>query len=272
MNSNSFQFSFYDIKKKYITSKKILPFQKANIINYYNENITFLEAFSEELINLREKLKKKTNNFDKMYKVLFNQFVDTFNKMKKIDLNLPKKILEKMLNEEKFMIFFCYYIQICIFYIFYFSNDKKADNFCSLFSYFDKIYEKVKNDSDVSLYEKISVLFCFYAIFLKIKSVEIFISTKIEYIKINKIENNSIINLALKFINTFIENLNEDSPSFFKLLEINSSFGYYGRNEIFTFDLLNIEDLKSHLKETIPSIIVFYEYNNSKNLALWKLP
>ena len=57
-------------------------------------------------------------------------------------------------------------------------------------------------------------------LFSAVKKVETFLKTNFHYIKVDNVEKNSVINLALNFFNEYINNINEDSPSFFKLIKI----------------------------------------------------
>ena len=80
-------------------------------------------------------------------------------------------------------------------------------------------------------------------------------------------KNNSSMKLALDFLEKYISNLNEESPQYFKLVEINSDIGSYQGSNIFTYDIIDIDVLKNHLRESIPSIICFYSNDNCNNFA-----
>ena len=56
----------------------------------------------------------------------------------------------------------------------------------------------------------------------------------------------------LWILNEYFNNKNENSPSFFKLIEINSGIGFYKGEKIFSFDMIDLPELKKPLKETIP--------------------
>ena len=83
--------------------------------------------------------------------------------------------------------------------------------------------------------------------------------------KVDNVEKNSVIYLAMEFLNEYINNKNENSPSFFKLIEINSGIGFYKGEKIFSFDMIDLPDLKKPLKETIPSVICFYSLDDIDN-------
>ena len=69
----------------------------------------------------------------------------------------------------------------------------------------------------------------------------------------------------LWILNEYINNKNENSPSFFKLIEINSGIGFYKGEKIFSFDMIDLPELKKPLKETIPSVICFYSLDDIDN-------
>ena len=79
-------------------------------------------------------------------------------------------------------------------------------------------YNKLKKDDDYSIFEKSSILMSFAELFSIQKSCELILRSNFSYIKVDKTKNNSIIYLSMKFLNEFINNLDEDSPSYFKLI------------------------------------------------------
>ena len=72
----------------------------------------------------------------------------------------------------------------------------------------------MKNDNNYKIYEKISILFHLAELFSAVKKVETFLKTNFHYIKVDNVEKNSVINLALNFLNEYINNINKDSPIF----------------------------------------------------------
>ena len=158
-------------------------------------------------------------------------------------------MLRTILNEEIYFNIFYFITEVNMFYSFLLcdnGDENIVDNFCKLFS--------------VEIFEKIIVILNYLCLFLSLKSVQSLEKTEFLYVIIERVEENSII--AMNFLKEFIEVLNEDSPSFFKLIEINSNFGYYKDEKKFTFEMINLFDLKNHLKEILPSIICFYCQNS----------
>ena len=271
-NANSFQFSFYNITKKYIVSKIIQIPQKKSIFNYYENEYHTLSQFSQKLINLKQEIKINKNEtlFNEKYGLLFNNYIYYFKKMKELNLILPKKYLQNIINDDKYVTLFYYITQLMIFYIFSTCNDKNVYNFCKIFDYIEVIYNQLLKDK-LERFETISILMNLKVLFDKLRSCEKFINIKFHYIKIAEIKKNTIMDLSLKFLNDYIDNLNEESPSFLNLVEINSGYGYFKNEKMFIFDMIGLSDLKAHLKEMIPSIICFYTLKDIDNNAMTNL-
>ena len=63
---------------------------------------------------------------------------------------------------------------------------------------------------------------------------------------------------VFKFYDKFINMITEESIIFPSLLNIDSGYGYYGHEKVYTFDLTNIAMIKSHLRQLFPKVLVFY--------------
>ena len=214
IKGNSYQYSFYDIKKEYIVIKRIFPIKKMNFPVFYKKKIMNLEEFSAEI----ETIKKGDVNIKENITELFDLYRYIYVKMeKKLNLHLPKNELEQILNEDKYMNFFYYYAKLRLFFLFMRGENKNKDisSFINLYNYLEKIYLQLEKEVDFKIYEKITILLSFVALFEKFNSYEEFSHSNFHYIKVSKAEKNSIINLAMTFLNDYINNLNEESPSFF---------------------------------------------------------
>ena len=261
---NSFQLSFYDINKKYIVSKRIMKIKNANFSIFYGKYICDLKKFSEVL----DMLCTDQTEFNNDLSIFYDRCLNTYtNIADELNLILPKKELENILNDEKYLYFIYFYIKIHLAYIFRKIKQKGIDNFNKLLKYLARFFEQLKKDKVYKIYEKISILFHFAELFNIVKECKVFLETTFHYIKLDKIEKNSVINLSLEFLNNYIDNLNEESPSYFKLLEINSGYGFYKGKTVFTYDMIEISTLKNHLKEIIPTVFCFYSSSNTVNYA-----
>ena len=267
-NNNSIQLSFYDISNKYIVSKYITPIQEMNFFNFYKTKNSNINQFSNEL----EKIKENQNDFKYDISNLAKVYELTFNKIEKeLNLNLPKKKLENLFNKEEYLNFFYSYSKMRLFFHFYKKQDINLNNFTKVYQSFEQIYSKIKEDKIYSNYDKIIIMVTFASLLGKFDKCDTFLGVNFDFIKVTNVEENSVINKAMKFLNEYIKDFNEDSPSFFKLVEINSGYGYYFNqnktHRVFTYDIIDVANLKMHLKETLPSVICFYDYPHNKNLA-----
>lgn len=264
----SYQLSFYDIKNKITAFKKIKP--KINIRKkfkkFYTEYLYYLINISEEI----NTLKKNKNNFEERMGDVCESFKNNFiNIIKDLKLILVKgkTILKKILCNEEYLNFFYMFVKTRILFHYYKCNNKDINNFIKLYDYLDGIYSQLKEENDLTFFEKLIIIFNLGLIFLKFKSCDNYLKANIHYIKIDKVEKNSIMDLSMQFITNYINNLTEDSPSFFKLVELNSGTGYYYDKKVYTYDMIPLSVLKNNLKESIPSIITFYNKNKINNIS-----
>lgn len=132
-----------------------------------------------------------------------------------------------------------------------------------LYDSLEKLYKKLLSDKNLLLFEKILLLLNYTGLLNDIQSCQKFKYINYHYIKIAQADEYSSIKVAKKFLDDFITNLNEESPSFFHLIEINSGYGYFEKNKMFLFDMISLSDLKIHLKTIIPTVIGFYSLNSS---------
>ena len=263
-NGNSFQLSFYDINQKYIVSKGIVTKQNMNFSLFYGKYINDLNKYCLDL----DKLLKKSNNFEVDLSDFNKKCLKINIKITRdLNLNIPKKELEIQLNDEKYLIFIFLYIKIYISYIFEKNNLKVFDDFKQLINYFEAFFKILKNDNDYKIFEKISILFHLSGLFKILKSCKLFFQANFHYIKVEKIEKYSVINLAIEYLYNYINNLNTESAEYFKLIEINSGYGFYKSDKVFTYDMIDLCDLKNHLRESIPSVFCFYSLDDIKNTA-----
>ena len=261
----SYQLSFYDIKNNYIVSKKITSLTNMDFETFYIENICSLKLFDEAIDNL----KSMKDEFDTQLSELYENYRYIYPKVEtNLNLFLPKNILLNMLNDQKYYEFFYSFVKIKIFYYFNRCVDKNKDNFIKLFEFFNKVYEQLKGQQDLEIFEKITILLGYKFIFSEYNSCEGYFKANLYYVKLKNAEEKSVIDLSMKFLNKYINGLNEESPSFFNLVEINSGIGYYSFKEVFTYDIIPINYLKKHLIETLPSVIIFYNEKDTKNIAM----
>ena len=131
LRGNSFQLSFYDIKQKFIVSKKIKPIQFMNFSNFYDKYNARLKDYSS---NIDELIKNK-NEFEKNASVLFEDSLTFFTFIDELNLNLPKNRLEKIINDDEHLEFIFNYIKLRFFFIFRFFikvNSKRSFKYINI--------------------------------------------------------------------------------------------------------------------------------------------
>ena len=109
--------------------------------------------------------------------------------------------------------------------------------------------------------EKIRILSSYFHILSDCKKKED-LNIPIRHFIFSERKKNSILDKVYQFYNNFIEELTEEDEIFFYLLQIDSGYGFYKKNKVYTFDLTNIQMVKNHLKELFPKSLTFYKSNN----------
>ena len=220
-------------------------FEKYNKIidAYYTKWIKLLksENFNLDILNSPEEEQKKINA--------------DFNK---INLHKSKSELELAFNDEKYFEFF-YKILINKLLVCGNSNIKSIEDLNMILNSFENFKNILAQDKDLKIYQKVFALIQYNYIYRKYNC------TNTYYIKLKDAQDKSILKKAIEFHKKFISELDEESPVFFKLLEINSKFGYYEGNPAYNLSLLNVQDIQEHIMELIPEVIyLFYSDSNTK--------
>ena len=121
---------------------------------------------------------------------------------------------------------------------------------------------------ELQLYEIIRVIYSLFKLLLiqKNSSMNCFEITNlnIRYLITEKAEKNSIIERFNNFYNSFTDSISEDSAVFPYLLNIDGGSGFYNEEEVYTFDLKNVDMIKSHLKQVFPKIIILCYLENGE--------
>lgn len=256
---DSFQISVENLKERKFIIRQLKENEENDII-FLKENKEKLHNFS---IDLNELLKEKNEqlfeiNFGllkKKYKCIFSH--------KTLNLNIDKDYLNKLLkdnNLEELDIFYNLFILD-----FFIDNKGKTFNKKQLETIIPMIQEKKKEINsltNIEFLEKISILNIFCNLFEIFDSIENINSLNIKYFIFQDREKNSIMDKVYNFFEDFINNLSEKSKVFSYLLRIDSGFGFYKKNKVYTFDLTNLRMIKSHLKDLFPKSCIFYKKEN----------
>jgi len=256
LDSSSYQLSFYDLAKKLIVTKMIeMPQHMENIESIYEKYSETFKQFIVEFNKLLIDEKEFNDKFNKL-NTKYNNFV-----FPKYFLNVSPKKIEQEFNQEKYIDFF-YNMMILKIYIMNIQKYKKIGYkaVSSLVKYLNEKTSKIKNDSDLSRYQKILLINQFGYV-LDHMSLDNFLNSNIDYFIIKKKDDNSILDLVEKFFKEYINNLNEDSDIFFKLLELDSGVGYLNGKRFYCFDMTNLNEIKKHLEEIFIETLITYKEN-----------
>ena len=257
------------LKNEY-KSYQLSIYSKSKIIGRINDHFNphidingFYKKYND-LINksyetLIEMIKNKNCDFDVLISIAKKQY-EANNNFNKLELHKSKEELEIAFNDENYVEFF-YKLLSHKLLLSDKSPIKNTKDFINAINKFDNFKKKLISDPDLKIYQKIFGLIQYNYTFMKYNYDNTY------YIKVKDAKPNSILYNSILLIKEFISNLDEESPVFFKLLELNSKFGYYEGNPIYNFNLLNVQDIKEHITELIPEVIYFFDNNNTDTKA-----
>ena len=260
--SYSFQISFQSLNdKKYIVTQ--LKEKDYSNIKYLYDNKNKLQDFVRELNDLLNK--------DDLYDEI--NYINNFQKLKtkykdilahkKICLNRSQYCLGTLfkINDVKDLQIF-YNVFVVEFFV---KNDNISLDKEKLKKFILKtkeVKEQLKT-TKIDFYEKIRILSKYFYLLKDINPNEIN-SLNIRYFLVSEKKDNSVIDKVCKFFDDFINKLSENSKIFPFLLKIDSGYGYHLKKKVYTFDLININMMKNHLKELFPQTLTFYYLVNDK--------
>ena len=244
------------------------------IISRSEYNSQFLEgnqklmlAFEKNFKKLLEAnisdFKKIKENIDEKFKIL--------NKYESLNLNRDDNYLDEIFNKKEFLNLPLFWNYSLI--RFYFMSNQEYNYFNNdpikrLIINIKEIKTKIIKTKDLPIYEKVrTISSLFMAFFMKkgkfSKGYEVD-RLNLRYLIVSKKEKNSIIDRCYNFYNDFVDSITEDSPIFPYLLNINGGCGYYNKEIVYTFDLKNVDMIKSHLKQVFPKVIIFCYIENGE--------
>jgi len=202
----------YNYKKNQIVTKALdIPKHTICFEQIYNDNYQVFDKFIQDFNNALGDEKNLNDNFNQLFeKYKGVGFPDYF-------LNISKKKSEKELNKKEYIDFF-YNMMVFRIYNKHIKGSKKSfDTVKSFVGYLKEKTDKIKEDTDLKLYQKILLIEQIGHILNKM-SKDSFLKSDINYIIMSKKEENSILDFVEKFFQGYISNLSEDSKIFFKLL------------------------------------------------------
>ena len=256
---NSIKLTVYSLEKSYIFSNFIEPKEIHNDYSeYYSKNFPLINGIQEDiksLINAKKGILK-----EKILKKI------TIN-IPKINLNLSKQKLEEKIFKEEYLI---YEINMSLIKLLSkFLNEWKNDfNLLKeLYGYYSKFVEKIKNDEKLKLYQKILLLNQYCATSEKFELINDFINSKFSYYIISYAEPNSVLDLTQNFLMKFVAKLTEENRAFDRLIELDGEVGFLEGESYFCFNMENLVEIRTYLRQKIPEIITTYYNENKGNWA-----
>ena len=287
--NKSFQIAFFDFYKNAYAIKAInLEENELLIVNVLKKNKSILIEF---LNNIEKLIKKKEEN-EEEYKQLCQKVPLEKNI---INFSQDKELLKKEFdNEDLYHLIYIYMLWLVFSAIFFpddnnKSNENNIDNDndnnnraenkddskdenesfsdeyvfnYTIFEVFENItqfYEKYKKDSKLLIYQKVLLLCSNIIYFIRLNNINEYNSSKLDYIKTEELNKNSVFGLCFQFLRDFVTNLNSKSEIFYPLLLLDSGLYYNGRNSTYGFDFQSCENIKNHLTDLIPEVFFIFE-------------
>ena len=257
--SNSYQLIELDYSKKEYIVKPIEDKKKFDV-EFFKKKKDKILSFEGQLNIL---FKSNDEEYDLIKENIVNRFSDIINH-ETLYMNGSEEYLNELFNNNLFLneeLFYNYFL--CNFFLKN-GNDFNKTNRNVVKAFIDKINEFIiklifplKN---IEVYEKIKVINSLFLIYYDFKSIEEINSLKLKLVVVQNKESNSIIDKVMNFFENFIQGLDYNSLIFHNLLLLDSGFGYFKNEMVYTFDLTNLEKIKYHLKMILPKIIIFYHY------------
>ena len=260
----------FNLKK---LSEQIHDFSEENsfVICFHNKdylNVEYKKLRLNDQINFKDIYSNNNLNVDKIYQSINN----ILNMQNSINLNLqieniydknldeiiskkivgPKKILEKEFDQENYFDF--YYKLIFSSYLY---KKRNSNNLNNLRGKLEQNYNLIKNDKDIKIYEKILLLKNIY-IDETLEKEDL-----IKYIKINKIDHNTPLFLAIEFLKNLIKYLDYNTTFYYPLMSLDSGIFriLYKKVQIYELttyglNMYDIQTIKNHLNNLIPNLII----------------
>ena len=262
-NIESNQISILDLENNKFIVKPIKERSEYDI-NFLKTNKDLLRDFESEFNGLLSESDNCKNIGEKIY-----EKYSIIKRSGSLDLNRDEDYLKEIFNNNNFLdidLFWNYIL--CIFFLdnkdFIFKNTSSIQYFINKLK---EMVENLKNLNNLALYEKIRVIYSsFCVLFMRGKNpINKFVEIELlnlHYIVTNEKKENSIMDRCYKFYESFTNLITEESAIFQYLLLIDGGSGYYKEENVYAFDLKNLNMIKSHLNQIFPKIILFCNIKN----------
>ena len=273
------QISVLDLENKIFIIQPIKE-QREYDVKFFENNKSKLMKFENKITKL---FSKKGEDYEQ-YIEKIRQKYDIMDNHDSLDLNRNNDYLKKLFNNNTlFEVELFWNYSLCRFFIdiekdYILRYKKIVKNFISkLKKIKDKIEKgrekkentkKIEIKDELPLYEIFRTIYTLFTI-IYMKAVPIVDNNEIKNLNIryaltSEKKDNSIIDKTFKFYNKFVDSITEESAIFPYLLYIDGGSGYYDNHDVYTFDLKNLDMLKSHLKQVFPKVIIFCYIQNGE--------
>ena len=262
----SIQVSVVDLKQGYLPYKKIEAKSHQNFFDLYQNNFQKLEQFH---LLFKKHLESKDIYVDEVIqKIKELQEIEDFLFIK---FNLPKAILKKNYNDERYFEFVSLSSLLHVLNKYLFKK-KPMEIVNQIYELFFEQKAVIQKDSELENYQKISIIIELGIYIGECEDAEHFKKSNFTYYLMKNFKCESIGYSALKFLGEIIEDLSETSPFYFPLILINSGEFIYQGESIYGYGLLNKNMLITNLKDKLPEVIcTYYDENddecNIKNVS-----
>ena len=261
INSDSYQFTEVDLEKDLFIVKPIEEKEEFDV--------NFFKKYEELLKNFEKELEELFKSHDDEYYNNIKKLVDKFSIIKTHEsLNFNKENLylnnifenNSFLNEELLFNYF-----LCTYFLDNENDFKNSRQVVNTFITQIKLSkEKILSFKEVTKFEKIRALNAIFLTNDQFTSIDKVSFLNIKAINILQSENNSIIRKVFNFLNGVIANLEFENILFPKLLYLDDGLGFYQKKLVYTYDLCNLEMIKSNLKAYLPQVLIFYNIENGE--------
>ena len=258
INKHLFNFSFYDISKGLILSKVYDDEKDLKMKKYIEKNKKIFSLLFSQ-INKLNKIESEKEYNDK-YSCLKTYNLDKF----KIHLNFSNNKLKEFSGADIINFEFNKVFSLIILYFRKLVNIQ-FNEFKKLYNYIFQQLTKIKDDKNLQGYQKILIMEQFLLCATKFKNLNHFIDSNFQYYLFSKAENNSIIYYVKNFIHHFIEDLKDTDKVYYRLIELDAGISYYKYKSFYSFDLKNLDEIKSHLRDMMKDLITFYNNEEDNN-------
>ena len=261
-NTSTYQLSEIDFKENKYIVKPFTLIEESNLKKIMDNKEKYVKFYDE--LDTLHCLKGDP------YRAKLNEICEKYSDLPTYDFikfNKTNEYLTKFIEENKSFsldVFFGYFL-----YLYFKGNlfdyiNEKTLIHCNFIFQITQVFDEIKEKKGIPMNEKIIALNALFLTNGKLNSVTDISNLNFKCYFRSEIFENSILDKVYKFLDNYIDELNEKSIVYENLLFLDGGYGYYNKEKVYTYDLTNLATLKSHLKELIPKILIFCYMDNNE--------